>query len=105
MTNGKRWTAALCLGVVTLLGGSRLWAADPERQQMDEVKAKMKAEGWKEISENVFERHRGATKVEHLAYGREGLIWHVGELTRQLENLMVEYGTYPSDDLAKIIDN
>lgn len=105
MTNRKRWTAALCLGVATLLGGSRLWAAEPERQQMDEVRTRMKAEGWTEISEGVFERHRGAAKVEHLGYGREGLTWHVADLTRQLETLMLEQESYPSEDLARIIDD
>jgi hypothetical protein len=103
MTNGKRWTAALCLGLVTLLGGSRLWAAEPKKQQADEVKARMTAEGWKEVSEGVFERQLGPTKVEHLGFGRPGLSWTISEYTRRLENLMREYEIYPSEDLAKVI--
>jgi hypothetical protein len=103
--NGKRWTTALCLAVVTLLGAGRVWAADPERQQMDEVRTQMTAEGWTEIAEGVFERYRGETKVEHLGYGPAGLSWMVDDLTRRLEHLMSEYQSYPSEDLANIIDN
>jgi hypothetical protein len=102
MTNGKRWTAALCLGLVTLFGGSRLWAADSKKQQTD-VKTRMTAEGWKEVSEGVFERQLGPTKVEHLGYGRAGLSWTISEYTRRLENLMQEYEVYPSENLAKVI--
>jgi hypothetical protein len=106
MRSRKYWTSVICLGLMTLLGGSRLWAATgPERQQADELKAKMKAEGWKEISEGVFERQLGANKVEHLGYGREGLSWTIGELNRKLTSLRKEYESYPSEKLAKIIDD
>jgi hypothetical protein len=103
MTNGKRWTAALCLGLMTLFGGSRLWAADSKKQQEDEVRAKMKAEGWQEISEMVFEHQLGQSKVEHLGYGREGLAWTVGDLNQKLARLRKEYEIYPSANLAKTI--
>jgi hypothetical protein len=105
MTNGKRWTATLCLGLMTLLGGSRLWAADLKKQQAEEVRGKMKAEGWTEIVEGVFERRIGPNKVEHLGYGRTGLAWIIGDQTLRLENLMREYETYPSEDLSKTIDS
>lgn len=103
MRNRKCWTAALCLGLVTLLAGSRLSAAEPERQKMDEVKARMLAEGWKEISPNVFERQLGPNKVEHLGYGREGLSWTIGEMNRTLARLQKEYQSYPSKELANTI--
>lgn len=103
MTNRNRWTATLCLGLLTLLGGSRLWAAEPKKQQADEVKARMTAEGWTEVVEGVFERRLGPNKVEHLGYGRTGLAWTIGEQTRRLENLMREYESYPSEDLDKAI--
>ncbi len=103
--NGKRWIAAVCLGLLTLLGGSPLRAASPEDQNWTEVKAKMKAQGWTVVAEGVFERQLGPTKVEHLGYGRTGLAWTIGEQTRQLEHLMREYNNYPSEDLAKIIDD
>lgn len=100
----NRWTAALCLGLL-LCGGHRLQAHEPERQQGAELKSKMEAEGWTEIAKGVFERRRGATKVEHLGFGRAGLAWHTGQLTRQLEAMMLEYESYPSENLAKAIDN
>jgi hypothetical protein len=90
---------------MTLLGGSRLWAADSKKQAVDEVRTRMKAEGWTEIVDGVFERKLGPNKVEHMGYGRTGLAWIVGEQTQRLENLMREYESYPSDDLAKTIDN
>ena len=103
MKNRKCWTTTLCL--LTLLGGSGLWAAEPERQTMKEVRAKMKAEGWTEISEGVFERQMGPNKVEHLGYGKEGLLWTLGDLTRRHENLKKEYEKYPSEKLANIIED
>jgi len=103
MKNRRCWTAALCLGLMTLLGGGQLSAADPERQKVDEVKARMQAEGWKEISPNVFERQLGPTKVEHLGYGREGLSWTIGEMNRTLARLQKEYKSYPSKELANTI--
>jgi hypothetical protein len=102
MKSSKFWTATLCLGLMTVMGGSRLWAG--ERSQAAELKAKMVAEGWTAIEEGVFERHRGANKVEHLGYGKEGLAWTIGELNRQLAEMRQEYQGYPSEDLAKIID-
>lgn len=101
----KYWAAALCLGLMTLSSAPCLWAADQtEIQKASALKAKMKADGWTEISDNVFERQRGATKVEHLGYGKEGLAWTVGELMRQLQVLKNDYQIAPSEDLAKIID-
>jgi hypothetical protein len=86
---------------MTLLGGSGLAAA--ERQQLAEQKAKMKTEGWREISEGVFERQLGATKVEHMGFGREGLAWTIGDLNRRIERLNTEYKLYPSEKLGVII--
>lgn len=97
------WISALCLGLL-LFGGHRLQAHEPERQHGAEFKARMKAAGWTEITPGVFERQRGATTIEHLGFGREGLAWQVGKLTRQLEAMMLEYESYPSEDLARGID-
>lgn len=100
------WIAVLHLGLMTLLGGQCLWAADRERQaKEDDLSAKMRAEGWRQIAEGVFERRRGGAKVEHLAYGREGFAWFVGLLERRREALMRQYESYPSEDLARVIDN
>lgn len=104
MFNRKYRTAAICLGLMTLLSGDRLWAAGSERKQSAERKARMEAEGWKEISKDVFERQLGPGKVEHLGFGREGLAWNIGEMSRRLENLRQEQETYPSEKLAKSID-
>lgn len=104
MINRKYRTAVLCLVLMTFLGGSGLWAADPEKQQWAEIKTKMAAEGWKQISQGVFERRLGENKVEHLGYGQEGLVWTIGELNRQLSLLNQEYQSYPSEDLAEVID-
>lgn len=103
MSNSRIWTAALCLGVMTLLAGRPSQAADPVRQKVDEVKAKMKAEGWKEISDNVYERQLGPNKVEHLGYGRDGLAWTIGEMNRKIVSLNKEYASHPSEKLAQII--
>lgn len=106
MQSRKYWTSAICLGLMTLVGGSRLLAAaNPEQLQADEIKTKMKAEGWKQISEGVFERQLGSNKVEHLGYGREGLAWTIGELNQRLERLRKENAAYPSEKLAKIIED
>lgn len=104
MMRRKCWTAAVGLGVTILLGGDGLLAADPVKKQSDELKAKMKAEGWTAISDSVFERQLGPDKVEHLGFGREGLAWTINELTRQLESMMIEQESYPSENLAKAID-
>lgn len=103
MTKRNCWTAALCLGLM-LMGGHHLWAAEPERLQLRELKSKMAAEGWTQISDKVFERQLSETKVEHMGYGREGLAWMINDLTRRLEGLTREYESYPSEDLAKTID-
>jgi hypothetical protein len=101
----KLWTAALCLGLITLVGGHRLSAADKALSSAEvELKAKMKAEGWKEITMGVYERQRGPGKVEHLGYGREGFAWTLADLTRQHDELLKEYQSYPSADLYKVID-
>ena len=105
MIHRKCWTAAICLGVMILLGGDGL-SAEPVKKQADEAKAKMEAEGWKQISEGVFERRLGPDgKVEHLGFGREGLSWTIGEMSRRLELLRQEQEAYPSEKLARIIDD
>jgi hypothetical protein len=104
MTKRKCWTTALCLGLMTLLGAHSLHAAPSEREQWLELKAKMQAEGWEQIADSVFERQRGDNKVEHLGYGPKGLSWTIGKLKRQLDALRLEYQNYPSEDLARIID-
>ncbi|HWM94056.1 MAG TPA: PKD domain-containing protein [Thermoanaerobaculia bacterium] len=104
MFNRKYWTAAICIGLMALAGADRLWAADPAKKQAADLRTKMEAEGWQQISEAVFERQLGPGKVEHLGYGREGLAWTISKLTRQLESLMQEQESYPSEKLARIID-
>ena len=69
------------------------------------MKGKLRAEGWKQISEGVFERQRTDTQVERVGYGREGHIWLIGELKGKLNALREEYQRYPSEDLARIIDD
>jgi hypothetical protein len=98
----KIWTAVLCL--IGILGAQHLSAASPEKETWKEIKAQLRAEGWKQISEKVFERQRTDTKVEHLAYGREGLEWSIGELKGRLRSLREEYERHPSEKLAKVID-
>ncbi len=103
--NNKCWTIVLCLGFVSLLGGSGLFAAGPERLAPDQLGAKMKKEGWTEVSKGVFKRRLDAHKVEQLGYGREGLAWNIGELTRRIERLQKEQESYPSAELAEIIED
>ncbi len=104
MTKRKCWTAALCIGLMTLLGAHSLQAASTEQAQWLELKAKMESEDWEQIADSVFERQRGGNKVEHIGYGPKGLSWTIGKLKRQLDGLRKEYQNYPSEDLAKIID-
>jgi hypothetical protein len=99
----KVWTAVLCL--ISILGVQQLSWAGPEKETWQEVKGKLRAEGWKQISSGVFERQVTDTKVERLAYGREGLVWTIGELKGRLKSLREEYERHPSQDLAKVIDN
>lgn len=106
MTKRTCWTVALCLGLMILLGGHSLWAADPEvKKQWAEMQKKMVAEGWTQITEGVFERQLGPDKVEHMGFGREGLSWTIGEMTRKLEFLRKEQEIYPSEKLRQIIDD
>ena len=101
--NKQCWTAVLCLGLVSLMGGDRLRAAEPERLPLDQLAAKMKKEGWSEVSKGVFERRLGPTKVERLGYGREGYVWTIGELTRRIARLEKEQESYPSAELAGVL--
>jgi hypothetical protein len=103
MMDRKCWTAAVCLGLMTLLGGERISAAGPVKKLADDVKAKMEAEGWKQISKGVFERQLGPDKVEHMGFGPEGIRWTIGEMSRRLEFLRQEQEIYPSEKLAKTI--
>jgi hypothetical protein len=103
--NKQCWIAVLCLSFVSLLGGDRLWAADTERQQLDQLKAKMQKDGWKEIADGVFERQLGPDKVERLGHGRDGVAWTLGELHRKLESFQLERASYPSEKLDKIIED
>jgi hypothetical protein len=74
----KFWAPILCL--ISILGVQQLSEAAPEKETWKQTKARLKAEGWKQVSEKVFERQRTDTQVERLAYGREGLAWTIGEL-------------------------
>jgi hypothetical protein len=103
MISRKSWTAAICLGVTILLGGDGLSAAGPVKKQPDDARARMEAKGWKQISEGVFERRLGPDKVEHLGFGREGLSWVLGEMSRKLEFLREEQESYPSEELSTVI--
>src|SRR4029079_4102771 len=101
--NRKCWTTLFGLACAVLSGGDSLMAASPD--PMAQLKAKMQKEGWKMVTDGVFERQLGANKIEHLGYGREGLAWTVGDLSRRLERLQKEQERYPSERLAKIIDD
>jgi hypothetical protein len=104
MIDRKYWTASVCLGLMALLGGDRISAGDSVKKSSDDVKAKMEAEGWKQISKGVFERQLGPDKVEHMGFGPEGIRWTLGELSRRLESLRLEQESYPSEKLAKTIN-
>lgn len=99
----KCWIAALCL--VCILGVQQLAAAGPKKGTWNETTAKLKAEGWTQVSDKVFERQRTETQTERLAYGQEGLVWTIGELKGRLKSLQEEYQLHPSQDLAKVIDS
>jgi len=99
----KLWAPVFCL--ISILGVQHLSAASPEKETWKETKARLAAEGWKQVSESVFERQRTETQIERLAYGREGIAWTIGELKGRLKSLQEEYQSHPSDDLAKVIDS
>ena len=99
----KLYTAILCL--ICILGVGNLSEAGSEKKAWKETKAQLKAEGWTQVSEKVFERQVTETRVERLGYGREGLIWTIGEMKGRLQSLQEEYQLHPSEDLAKVIEN
>lgn len=99
----KLFTAILCL--ICFLGVRNLSEAGTARESWKEIKANLKADGWKQVSEKVFERQVTETRVEHLAYGREGIVWMISEMKGRLQSLQEEYQRHPSEDLAKVIDN
>jgi hypothetical protein len=101
--NRKCWTTILCLVLATILMGDRLAAAEPD--PMVQLKAKMTKDGWKEVAQGVFERQLGPNNVERVGFGREGLSWTLGELSRRLASLEQEQELYPSAKLAKIVDD
>jgi hypothetical protein len=103
MLSRKFWIAALGLGLLIPAGGSA-WEEGSGRKQWDEHTARMLAQGWRPVAAGVFERQGGGNRVEHIAYGREGLDWAIGRLKGQLDTLHQEYGNHPSPDLARVID-
>ncbi len=99
----KFWAPVFCL--ISILGVQHLSAASAEKETWKETKARLAAEGWKQVSESVFERQRTETQVERLAYGREGIVLTIGELKGRLKSLQEEYQNHPSEDLAKVIES
>ena len=99
----KLCTAILCLAGI--LGVQQPSAAGSQKQTWKDIKAELRADGWNQVSEKVFERQVTETRVERLAYGREGLVITISEMKSRLKSLEEEYQRHPSEDLAKVIAN
>lgn len=103
MLKHARWMFVLCVVAVVWMAPSALGAGKRQTQAAAKVKTDRAAQGWVEVAPQVLERRLGA-RVEHLGYGEQGLAWTIGEYQRQLEFLEAQQASYPSDDLARVIE-
>lgn len=105
----RTWTAAVIAAICSIFALTfalpAAFAADiPTAKGWDAFKAQKVKEGWQEIATGVLERKLGSGKVEHLGVGREGLAFNLTSMMQQLDNLKAEYASYPSEQLARTID-
>jgi hypothetical protein len=75
---------------------------DRETPTTDSIE-KLISEGWRPVVEGVFQRDRGGSAVESIAFGPEGFAWRIEELRRQITKMEAEQKAYPSKKLARVI--
>jgi hypothetical protein len=92
----------LCL---MFFGGTPLALAGEEDRETPttDLIEKLISEGWRPVAEGVFQRDRGGSGVESIAFGPEGFAWRIEELRRQIERLDAEHQAHPSKKLARVI--
>jgi hypothetical protein len=77
--------------------------ADQESLSEDPIE-RLLSEGWRQVAEGAFQRSRGNSAVESIAFGPEGFTWRIQELQRQLEKMEAEQQLHPSKKLARVIE-
>jgi hypothetical protein len=87
------------LATTVLAGQAQLSAASGE----DQLRARLKREGWQEVAPGVLQRHKGEHNVETLALGPDGLKRAVQELKGQRAALVQSNLKKPSVKMAKAI--
>jgi hypothetical protein len=100
MTKSKKWFGLACLAMVMAQG---VQAGQKPGSAWADVQVRLASEGWEQTHPGVFERKLGPTKTEHVAYGREGLKWSLGQLAKRLTVLLTEQDERPSEDVARAI--
>jgi hypothetical protein len=99
MTKNKKWFGLVCLSLLVSQGVQ----AKPAGSPWAEMQVRLAAEGWSQTHPGVFERKLGPTKTEHVAYGREGLEWSLGQLAERLTALLSEQDERPTEQVARAI--
>ncbi len=92
--------AVLCLSVASARPG----LAQQLQPQEPELVQQMLADGWEKVADGVLQRGLGGSRVETFTYNQEGLRWMVQRLEGRVSFLENEYRTYPSPELARLID-
>jgi hypothetical protein len=68
--------------------------------------SQMLQEGWEKMVDGVLQRTvEGGGKVETFTYGEDGLRWTARKLEARLELLQKEYDKYPTEELARALNN
>ena len=100
----NRKSLSLCVALcLSIFAATHAALADPGQRFADRIE-QMKLDGWQEVAEGVLQRTLG-TRVETFAYGEKGMRWSAEKLKERVGHLKVEYNKYPSEDLAKVIEN
>lgn len=105
MFQRRTWIIALTLAQTLLLATPPAQAAEGAQAQWLAFLAEMRSQGWDQIASGVFERKAGPSKAEVVAYGREGLAWMIGYQNLRLAALNREFRRFPSDELARAIQD
>lgn len=77
------WLRALTVGAAVCALVTVLTWAQPD----DATKELLAADGWQQVSTNVFERHLSNGTVETLSWGLEGVAWELEKVRDRINNL------------------
>ncbi|HSG38128.1 MAG TPA: hypothetical protein VLE27_00700, partial [Thermoanaerobaculia bacterium] len=100
----KLLLASLVLCLFVFGGTPQAFAGQEDRETptMDSIE-RLTSEGWRPVVEGVFQRDRGGSVVESIAFGPEGFAWRIEELRGRLAKMEAEQKAYPSKKLARSI--